>query len=190
MGWKGNTMLLLVDGYNLLHVSGLFGSAGGPPTLERSRLALLEFLAAKLPETLRKKTTLVFDAAAAPSGLPSHQNHAQMEVRFAPRTSTADDLIAELILGEADPRHLTVVSSDHAVQRSARQRGAKYIDSDAWFREVQRASPLDSPLAQSEKPTDPIGNPFPPGYAEAEAAELRAFDEFRPSGPSPRRRKS
>ena len=56
-------MLLLVDGYNLLHVSGLFGPVGGPPTLERSRMALLEFLADKLPQPLRRKTTLVFDAA-------------------------------------------------------------------------------------------------------------------------------
>ena len=182
-------MLLLVDGYNLLHVSGLFGPADGPPTLERSRLALLEFLAANLPEPLRKRTTVVFDAAAAPPGLPSQLDHAGMRIRFAPRKSTADDLIAELILQEADPRHLTVVSSDHAVQRSARQRGAKYIDSEAWFREVRRNSQQDS-TATGEKHSAPIGNPFPPGYAEAEAAELRAFDELRPSGPSSRRRKS
>ena len=139
MGWKGNAMLLLVDGYNLLHVSGLFGPASAPPSLEGSRLALLEFLADRLAEPLRKKTTVVFDAAAAPPGLPSQLDHAGMLIRFAPRKSTADDLIAELILQEADPRHLTVVSSDHAVQRSARQRGAKYVDSDAWFREVQRS---------------------------------------------------
>jgi len=183
-------MLLLVDGYNLLHVSGLFGPASGPPTLERSRLALLEFLAAQLPETLRKRTVVVFDAASAPPGLPSELDHAGMSIRFAHRRSTADELIGELIQQVSDPRHLTVVSSDHAVQRSARQRGAKYVDSEVWFREVQRNAPRDSVAATGEKPSAPLGNPFPPGYADAEAAELKAFDESHFSGPWPRRRKS
>lgn len=183
-------MLLLVDGYNLLHVSGLFGPPGAPPTLENSRLALLEFLAAHLSQSLRKRTTVVFDAAAAPPGLPSQWAHAEMMVRFAPRKSTADDLIAELIIEEADPRHLTVVSSDHAVQRSARQRGAKFVDSETWFRELRQRASAESPAALGEKPAGFTGNPFPPGYADAEAAELRAFDELRPNGPSSRRRKS
>lgn len=187
-------MLLLVDGYNLLHVSGLFGPAGAPPTLEQSRLALLEFLAARLSESLRKKTTVVFDAATAPPGLPSQVEHAEILVRFAPRKQTADDLIADLISQEADPRHLTVVSSDHAVQRSARQRGAKFVDSEVWFRELKLSASTasaGSSSASNEKPAIPPGNPFPPGYAEAEAAELLAFDdELRPRGPSSRRRKS
>jgi len=187
-------MLLLVDGYNLLHVSGLFGPVGAPPTLEQSRLALLEFLAARLPSSLRKRTAIVFDAAAAPPGLPSQMAHAEMQVRFAPRKSSADDLIADLISQEADPRHLTVVSSDHAVQRSARQRGAKFVDSEVWFRELKQSASdvsANSPSASNEKPAVPPGNPFPTGYAEAEAAELQAFDdELRPRGPSSRRRKS
>jgi predicted RNA-binding protein with PIN domain len=186
-------MLLLVDGYNLLHVSGLFGRAGAPPTLEQSRLALLEFLAARLPAPLRKKTTVVFDAAAAPPGLPSQVEHAEIAVRFAPRKQTADDLIADIISQETDPRHLTVVSSDHAVQRSARQRGAKFVDSEVWFRELKQSSIASgsSSSASSEKPAPFPGNPFPPGYAEAEAAELLAFDdELRPRGSSSRRRKS
>ena len=185
-------MLLLVDGYNLLHVSGLFGPVDAPPTLDRSRLALLEYLAEKLPQPLRRKTTIVFDAASAPPGLPSQLMHAEMAVRFAPRKRTADDLIAEIILEEADPRHLTVVSSDHAVQRSARQRGANFVDSEIWFRELKQKTADRSSAASQDKPAMPAGNPFPPGYAEAEAAELRAFDALRPlgKGSSSRRRKS
>jgi|SoiMethySBSTD1v2_1073268.scaffolds.fasta_scaffold821109_2 predicted RNA-binding protein with PIN domain len=181
-------MLLLIDGYNLLHVSGLFGPEEGPPTLERSRLALLEFLERRLAESVRKKATIVFDAASAPPGLPSTLQHAEMVIRFAPRKSSADDLIAELIAQEADPRHLTVVSSDHAVQRAARQRGASYVDSEIWFRELRQAAPASTP---DEKPQSPVlGNPFPPGYAEEEAAELRDFGGFPPRGSSSKRRKS
>ena len=186
-------MLLLVDGYNLLHVSGIFGPAEAPPSLEQSRLALLEFLAAQLPATLRKRTTIVFDAAAAPPGLPSQLTLADISIRFAPRKQTADDVIAELISGVADPRHLTVVSSDHAVQRSARQRGAKFVDSEIWLRELKQLSnrgDIPSDSAETEKPAAASGNPFPPGYAEAEAAELLAFDELPLRGNSSRRRKS
>ncbi len=183
-------MLLLVDGYNLLHVSGIFGPVGAPSTLEQSRRALLEFLAAQLPGPLRRQTTVVFDAAAAPPGLPSQLVHAEMMVRFAPRKQTADDLIADLIAGEADPRHLSVVSSDHAVQRSARQRGAKFVDSDVWIRELRKSAAASSTAPVGEKPPGPAGNPFPPGYAAAEAAELLAFDALPARGNSSRRRKS
>lgn len=186
-------MLLLVDGYNLLHVSGIFGPAGSPPTLEQSRLALLAFLTNHLPTALRKRTTIVFDAAAAPPGLPSQLTHGDMSVRFAPRNQSADDLIAELILGVADPRHLTVVSSDHAVQRSARQRGAKFLDSEVWLREIRNAVSSWGAISNADigdKPAIVSGNPFPPGYAEAEAAELLAFDELPKRGNSSRRRKS
>lgn len=184
-------MLLLVDGYNLLHVSGLFGPGGAPPTLQSSRLALLDFLAEKVPLSLRKRTVIVFDAASAPPGLPSQLAHAEMVVRFAPRKQTADDLIADLIQQEADPRHLTVVSSDHAVQRSARQRGAKFVDSEIWFRDLKQSAVANSTTTESEKPAGPSDNPFPPGYADAEAAELRAFDELQPLArrKSSRRRK-
>ena len=37
---------LLIDGYNLLFASGVFASPSGPPTLQRTRDALLQFLAA------------------------------------------------------------------------------------------------------------------------------------------------
>jgi len=182
-------MLLLVDGYNLLHVSGIFAPAGAPPTLEQSRLALLDFLGASLPEALRKKTSVVFDAASAPPGLPSQLEHAGFQVRFARRKETADDLIAELIAQEADPRHLTVVSSDHAVQRSARQRGAKFVDSEVWLRELKQNAAAKDVASSSDKPNSGIqGNPFPPGYAEAEAAELSAFDDGMPPKVPPRRR--
>ena len=50
-------MLLLVDGYNLLHVSGIFAPAGTPPTLQQSRLALLESRGRSVPtaEKLRQR---------------------------------------------------------------------------------------------------------------------------------------
>jgi predicted RNA-binding protein with PIN domain len=164
-------MTLLIDGYNLLHAAGIFPQSG-PPTLERARSALLDFLVQSLPAKQIARTIVVFDASHAPPGLPRELDHLGLAVRFAPRGSSADALLEELIAAEPDARHLLVVSSDHRVQRAARQRGANYIDSEAWRADLARAqkSKSDSrqvpPAASESKQESPlIQNPFPPGYA-------------------------
>src|SRR5688500_13777365 len=170
-------MTLFIDGYNLLHAAGIFPQ-GGPPTLERARSALLDFLVESLPPKQIARTIIVFDASHAPPGLPREVDHLGLAVRFAPRGSSADALLEELIAAEPDARHLLVVSSDHRVQRAARQRGASFIDSEAWHAELVQAvkSRADSEQAlsgvsESEKETMPMQNPFPPGYASDVADE-------------------
>lgn len=153
--------MLLIDGYNLLHVSGVF--AAGPPTLERSRTALLDALAERLPPKQVPRTTVVFDAVGAPPGLPRELMHRGLAVRFARRGGTADELLEDLIAAADDPRNLLVVSSDHRVQRAARQNGAQFTDSELWWRELQHAAAGDAADDADEKPAPP-GNPFPPGY--------------------------
>src|SRR5262245_24515665 len=161
-------MGLLIDGYNLLHASGVFPE-GGPPTLERARIALLDFLVESLPAKELPRAIVVFDAALAPPGLPREITHRGLAVRFARRGGSADELLEELIAAEPDPRHLLVVSSDHRVQRAARQRGASFVDSEAWKLELERTkSSLDAsaPAAADAEKEELRGlNPFPPGYA-------------------------
>lgn len=142
-------MKLLVDGYNLLHASGVFGSAVDPPTLETSRRALLGFLAQQLSAKDRKQATVVFDGKDAPPGLPSQSSYEQITVLFSRRKATADELIAEMIAAEPQPKQLLVVSSDHGVQRAARQRGIVSQDSEAWIRDLRRRAA--APLAAIEK---------------------------------------
>lgn len=132
-------MPLLIDGYNLLHATGIVGRGPGPGGLERSRLALLNFLAASLPPAEVPQTTVVFDAREAPWGLPRTVEHHGMTVRFATKYESADALIVELIGAASAPRRLIVVSSDHEIQRAARRRRAKAVDSDAWYAELLRA---------------------------------------------------
>lgn len=131
-------MPLMIDGYNLLHASGVLPSRAGPATLERARAALLGFLANALDERERKTTVIVFDASNAPPGLPDQYRHQAMLVRFARGYDTADDLLDELIQEHSAPKRLTVVSSDHAVQRSARRRRATAIDSELWMQQRMR----------------------------------------------------
>src|SRR5437868_13291162 len=108
-------MALLIDGYNLLNVTGIFGQAGPGTELHRTRLSLLNFLASSIDKRERRETVIVFDAAGAPPGLPRCLTHDGITVHFAQRHSDADEMIEELLEQCAAPRSLLVVSSDHRV---------------------------------------------------------------------------
>jgi predicted RNA-binding protein with PIN domain len=187
-------MALLIDGYNLLHVTGLVGRAGSG--LEGSRNSLLRFLASAIDAKELPETTVVFDATEAPPGLPRVVTHEGMTIRYASEYPDADALLEELIAAHHVPRSLTVVSSDHRVQRAARRRRAPFVDSDVWFADLARRrgqrqdaaastarreanlSPDEiaywlrefggeRPGATASKDADAdVDNPFPPGYAE------------------------
>jgi predicted RNA-binding protein with PIN domain len=150
-------MSVLIDGYNLLHASGILGSGVGPGSLERSRSALLNFLAESLAERQLSRTTIVFDAREAPPGLPRTTMYRGMTVCFAPRGLDADAVIEDLIAAESSPRRLTVVSSDHRLHRAARRRRAKAIDSDVWYGEVIR---LRIERARKKKPAGKPAGPI------------------------------
>ena len=184
------SMALLIDGYNLLNVTGIFAQAGPGTELHRARVALLNFLAASIDQRERKATTIVFDAAGAPPGLPQTTKHDGITVHFAQRHSDADQMIEELLEQYRAPRSLLVVSSDHRVQRAARHAGARFIDSEQWYSE-RLAISRERRTASDDAAAKPTGDltagelnywlrefggttgpkaesetPFPPGYAD------------------------
>ncbi len=138
--------------------------------MERSRLALLNFLAETIPTDEIPHTTVVFDAGPnAPPGLPRTLDHHGLTVRFASGYENADELIEELIQADSAPRNLTVVSSDHRVQRAAKRRKAQAIDSDVWFAQIQRDRKQRRASAIPEKP--------PPPTSKEVEYWLKVFDE-------------
>jgi uncharacterized protein len=151
-------MSLIIDGYNLLYMAGIVGQGRGPGGLERSRLALLNFLAESLTPQEIAKTIVVFDAKEAPWGAPNTVEHRGLSVQFAARWPDADCLIEELILRDSAPRRLTVVSSDHRLQRAARRRKATAVDSDVWYGELvkKRSARLNKAQKISERPMVPL----------------------------------
>jgi uncharacterized protein len=183
-------MALLIDGYNLLYVTGIFAQPGAGTELHRTRLALLRFIASAIDQRERRQTTIVFDAAGAPPGLPRTTTHEDMTVHFARRHSDADELIEELLEEYPAPRTLLVVSSDHRIQRAARRHGATFIDSEKWYAQLlanrrQRGMIPDNVSPKPDQPVSPeelahwlrefngeFGaidepeSPFPPGYGD------------------------
>ena len=158
-------MPILIDGYNLLYVAGivaenLTGVRPGAGELERSRVALLNFLAESLSEKDSTNTTVVFDAKNSPPGLPKKLTYRGISVRFAAEYPNADELIEEMVDQCASPRQLTVVSSDHEIQRSARRRKAMAVDADRWYREVIQSDHdrqiRDQNDAAARKPITPL----------------------------------
>ncbi|MEO8496788.1 MAG: NYN domain-containing protein [Planctomycetota bacterium] len=155
--------MILIDGYNLLHVTGLSGPeitrreiAVG--ALERARNALLNFLAASLDADERQQTTVVFDSSCAPPVLRLARQHRGITVKYATGYESADELLEELIREAAAPKRLTVVSSDHRVQRAAKRRKARAVDSDVWYDEIResRRQPGIPVATVPPRPTGPL----------------------------------
>lgn len=187
-------MALIIDGYNLLHAVGIHAPSGGPQNLEGARGVLLQFLATTLSSEDRQRTAVVFDAGPeAPRGLPRTVVDQEMTIHFASQYQDADAMIEVLIRADSSPRSLTVVSSDHRIQRAARRRRAEAVDSDVWYarvyqQKIEKTNPAaDKPSApktpreidywlkrfqmdsQADEATQAMQQeigPFPPGYAE------------------------
>ncbi|MGA2798943.1 MAG: NYN domain-containing protein [Thermoguttaceae bacterium] len=163
-------MSIIIDGYNLLYMAGILGEGRGPRSLELSRLALLNFLAESLLPREIAKTIVVFDAKDAPWGAKNVLEHRGIAVQFASRWPDADCLIEELIRLDSAPRRLTVVSSDHRLQRAARRRKAKAVDSDVWYNEL-----VQKRLARRKTQSTTPERPAVPLLAEDVAYWVRQF---------------
>jgi uncharacterized protein len=151
-------MSLIIDGYNLMHAAGIVGRGVGPGSLERSRLALLNFVVESVDPTALPTTTVVFDARQAPPGLPRELSHRGIAVRFATGYESADELIEQLIQRDSSPRRLIVVSSDHRLHRAARRRKAQAIDSDRWYEQTiaARNQRRQQTRSRVQKPSAPL----------------------------------
>ena len=146
-------MTLIIDGYNFLNASGVFGAERGPRGFESSRLALLDMLCDLLGDRVTD-TLVVFDAARAPDGLPGRLVHRGIRVWFAREYPDADTLIEELVEDDPAPASLVVVSSDRRLQVAARRRRAKAVSCEEWLADA-RAARRRAHRAADEKPGTP-----------------------------------
>ncbi|MGB7344769.1 MAG: NYN domain-containing protein [Pirellulaceae bacterium] len=157
------SLLLLIDGYNVVSPVAPPSRNTDPNWLHHERMQLINRLVTHLDETTRARTCVVFDAANPPRDRPSEFVIDSIQVRFAIDYPEADDLIEEIIAAHHSPKQLAVVSSDHRIQAAARRRGAVCFDSEPWLddlldNKVRLAITLASPTGQgSVEPEKPTG---------------------------------
>jgi predicted RNA-binding protein with PIN domain len=158
-------MPLLIDGYNLLNSTGIAVRGRGPGNLDRARQALLNTLVESLPDDEVSRTTIVFDASESPWGVARQTNHRGITVMFASKDEDADSVIEQLIANDSAPKRLTVVSSDHRIQRAAKRRRANFVDSDIWFAQMLRDRATRTTSSATSDLPKPEG-PFSPGEVD------------------------
>jgi uncharacterized protein len=139
-------MRTLIDGYNVMFAAGLMGRKFAPAAFRKVRLRFLNDLAATLDPIDAHATTVVFDANDAPEHVPAATSHKGITVLYAVDHDSADERIEDLIAHHSNPRALTVVSSDHRIQRAATRKKAKVLSADDFLNR------LDS-LKERKRPT-------------------------------------
>ncbi|NNE01017.1 MAG: hypothetical protein HKN47_27185 [Pirellulaceae bacterium] len=127
------SLLLLIDGYNVVSPVAPPARNTDPNWLHRERMQLVNRLVTHLDAETRSRTCVVFDAANPPRDRPNRFEVEGIEVLFATEYPEADDCIEELIAAHHSPKRLAVVSSDHRVQAAAKRRGAASFDSQEWL---------------------------------------------------------
>jgi predicted RNA-binding protein with PIN domain len=165
-------MRTLIDGYNVMFAAGLMGRKFGPEGFRKVRLRFLNDLAATLDPVDAHMTTVVFDANDAPGHLSASTRHKGITVLYAVDHDSADERIEELIAHHTHPRSLTVVSSDHRIQKAANRKKARVLSADEFL------TRLDS-LKERKRPSVPAREEST--RQEISTAEESAFwmEEFR-----------
>ncbi len=115
-----------------------------------------------MAEPYQARTVIVFDAAK--SNLNSRQDsilemnaaNPRFEVLFSEPSEEADDVLERLIESHSAPKTLTVVSSDHRVQKKAIARRCRAIDCAVFLDQLEKGQFMradsDSQPESIEKP--------------------------------------
>lgn len=180
---------LILDGYNVMHAAGLGQFRAQAGALKDARAALLGLIADSLTDHERSRAHIVFDAMNAPTGLPRTYRVHGLEVEFAAPGHDADTVIEDLIRDHNSPRQVRIVSSDHRIQKAAKRRRCRFVDSEVWLAELhkrreRRASRSGGPLSPEEAAK--FGGKLSPDELSRWVAEFAAVadnaDERSPGG--------
>ena len=177
---------LLVDAYNVLHVTGIL-----PPEIAGPDLPALARLVARSRYTDRA-CWLVCDGAppgARTGGMmrlpaPGVQ---RVEFVYAGPNRDADSLIERLIARDSAPRKLLVVSSDRRILTAARKRRASATLSEAFLAHL--AHDHQHPRAGAVYPEFALDVPLDPVETKRWKKRLGVEDLHVPASPDPLRNK-
>ena len=130
-----DTMPIVIDGHNLIgQMSDI--SLADPDDEEK----LVRVLARHL-HIRRQKVTVIFDKAAN-IDIGSRYEVGNVRAIFAPRGSSADAIIMDIIKKDPNPKGLTIVTSDNEIRRCARSRRARVVSSEEFARKLESPVPV------------------------------------------------
>lgn len=145
-------MRLLIDGNNLLHASDVF-PVGKDRSTAAVQQAFLAALIARWTPAERRDAVVVFDGSGGKRN--ERVDEVGPRVVFPNRQQDADDVLEEWIQSAQQPTKLLVVSSDHRIQRAARQVGADYCDSEIYWQSLNNRKNSPQTSNDAEKPEMP-----------------------------------
>jgi hypothetical protein len=146
-------VILLIDTYNVLHVTGVL-----PPELAGVSVEGLM----RLIENSRyghSRAELICDGVPTVRGA-GEVRRGLVAVRYAGRRGeglSADDLIAAMIRASSSPRRLIVVSSDNAVLREAKRRKCRVLSSEQFLRQLAEDAACAGQTGGEHRGPRPIG---------------------------------
>jgi predicted RNA-binding protein with PIN domain len=141
-------MAILIDGHNL--IGKMPELRLDDPTDEEKLLIRLRAYRAHTG----KRLVVYFDPGVTYQS-PARRSKGGISVRQAGTGQRADDLMIQDISRHHNPSELTVVTSDHAIQKVARQYGARVVDSSTFAAELSHPPEKDDtsevpPLSEEE----------------------------------------
>jgi uncharacterized protein len=139
---------IIIDGYNLAHALRETRSLvrSDQQAARRTLIGLLQRYKKASPADI----TVVFDGAGEQDG--QTRRVAGISVLFSRPPQSADDRIRALVNSARDPGRILVVSSDRAVWRHARNKGAEHITAQQFGDRLFAA--LERQPAGEEKPRE------------------------------------
>jgi predicted RNA-binding protein with PIN domain len=124
---------VLIDGNNLLYAA----RSAEVPSLVVGRSMLCDAVG-RWAQRRRQRVHFVFDGPAPNPGLASQIGNPGVKVTYSGAGVSADAIVTDLLETDSAARRLTVVTSDRAIARAAKRRGARPVRSEDFWRMLKR----------------------------------------------------
>lgn len=124
----------------------------------------LDDVARILPVERDHDVTVVFDASVPPGDFPLSSSYRGLHVLFALGDEDADSRIEYIIGHDANPKTLTVVSSDRRIRQAASRRRAHPLTADEFWDLKDHLRVAPAPAIETE-PSDDRDAPMDAGEA-------------------------
>jgi predicted RNA-binding protein with PIN domain len=171
--------MLLIDTYNVLHVTGVL-----PP--EQAGIDVAGLISLIEAGRFRGHPALLVCDGRRPEGGTAAKP--PIRVVYAGSRRTADDLIIAAVDRSTAPRRLIVVSSDQQILRAARRRRCRTLDSAEFLRRLAASAGQAAGDREPGRPVRPLGAEQVDAWLEQFGLTGDEHEEFAPPeepAPSP-----